>query len=132
TLAATPTRRTVFLESMRFLITTFLITAAAGLTASAAQAAKGMEVTFQDDAIFVQNQGYYPRDAAYQRLQELGVRRLRFNVIWANYNPRQLDDAIATARAHGIRVQLTLTGPAPRGAAGSTANGRVSKPNARK
>jgi hypothetical protein len=122
--------------------------AAAGVTAPA-EAAKRMEVTLQDDAIFVQDQGYYPREEAYDRLKELGVSRLRFNVIWANqlepssrdakkaprkprYDFDQLDVAVKTARKHKVRVQLTLTGPAPRWGARDSDNGRVVKPNAKR
>jgi hypothetical protein len=138
---------TITKRHRRSLVIGAALALAAALPATA-DAAKRMEVTLQDDAIFVQNQGYYPREVAYQRLEELGVTRLRMNALWAaqlepasanarrapsrpRYDFRRLDDAIDTARSHGIRVQLTLTGPAPRWGAGNSSNGRVVKPDAK-
>src|SRR4028119_49404 len=40
-----------------------------------------MEVALQDDAVFV-DQFYYPRDRALDQARELGVTRLRVNLMW--------------------------------------------------
>ena len=98
-------------------------------TASRAQAAPGMEVALQDDAVLLQHR-YYNSDRALGQLQELGVTRIRSNLLWAyvmpsgeahrrtqprhvDYDFSAYDRLIAAAAAHGIRVQLTIAGPAP-------------------
>ena len=102
-----------------------------------AQASRGMEVALSDDGIFV-HQSYYGRRRALRRARELGVTRLRVMLEWAGalreqakrrkppkrplYHLADIDDAIDAAAAAGIRVQLTLSGPAPRYA---TSNGRI-------
>ena len=115
----------------------------AGRVASA-HAARGMEVAIQDDQVFL-NQAWYGRERAFARARELGVTRLRVNFIWAReiahpggrrapadpgYNWGPFDSLIAQAATHGIKVQLTLTGPAPAWATGNHRVG-VYKPNAR-
>jgi hypothetical protein len=107
-----------------------------------ANAKPGMELALQDDAVFVE-QYWYNRDAAFQNLQDLGVTNLRVNVIWRNVSPNprskrsprsfnynfwRYDEVVNHAAAYGIRVQMALTGPAPRWAAGHK-NG-VYKPKA--
>jgi hypothetical protein len=102
-----------------------------------AHAAKGMEVALEDDPVFV-NQYYYDRERALQQAQQLGVSRIRVNLGWApslkgqanlrfpppapRYDFSQIDGIIDAAARYGIRVQLTLTGPAP---AFATSNRRV-------
>jgi len=102
-----------------------------------AHAAKGMEVAIEDDPVFV-NQYYYDRERALQQAVELGVTRIRVNLGWApsmggqqnlrfppslpRYNFTQVDGLIDAAARYGIRIQLTLTGPAP---AFATGNHRV-------
>jgi hypothetical protein len=99
-----------------------------------AHAAKGMEVALEDDPVFV-NQYYYDRERALQQAQELGVSRIRVNLGWApslkgqanlrfpppapRYDFSQIDSFIDAAARYGIRVQLTLTGPAPAFATGT-------------
>jgi hypothetical protein len=119
--------------------------AAAGLLipAASAHAARHMEVALQDDQVFL-NQSWYGRAKAFQRAKELGVTRLRVNFIWAHevVNPRRkhtpkdpgynwyhFDSLIDEAAAHGIRVEMTLTGPAPAWATGNHRLG-VYKPRA--
>jgi hypothetical protein len=119
--------------------------AAAGLLipASQAHAARHMEVALQDDQVFL-NQSWYGRDKAFQKAKELGVTRLRVNFIWAHevVNPRRrhtpkdpgynwyhYDSLIDQAAANGIRVEMTLTGPAPAWATGNHKMG-VYKPRA--
>jgi Cellulase (glycosyl hydrolase family 5) len=114
-----------------------LVAAAAILTGcmigpSESRAARGMEISLQDDAVFVQ--GKYSRvrgDKAFAHARALGVTRLRVNVLWAytlqpsefgkrkkpavlHYDFGVFDHLIDQAAANGIRVHLSLTGPAPR------------------
>ena len=102
-----------------------------------AHAARGMEVALEDDPVFV-NQYYYDRERALQQAQSLGVSRIRVNLGWApslqgranlrfppaapTYNFAAVDSFIDAAARYGIRIQLTLTGPAP---AFATGNHRV-------
>jgi len=106
-----------------------LLTLAISLTAvSSASAAHGMEIGLQDDAVFLY-QSYYNRDLALQQAKQLGVTRLRVNVLWnrvASAQERQrtapaqviygwwpYDSIVDTAAAYGIKVQMTVSGPAP-------------------
>lgn len=94
--------------------------------APAAGAGKKMEVALQDEAVFV-HRYFYSIDAAYAQARRLEVTWLRSNVIWskvlpgrevrAKRRPRHLhynwaiyDRLIREARAHGVKVELTLTG----------------------
>jgi hypothetical protein len=132
---------------MRRHLKNFTITAlaAAGLLipAASAHAARHMEIALQDDQVFL-NQSWYNRDKAFQKAEELGVTRLRVNFVWARevagprrkhtpknpgYNWWHFDNLIDTAAAHGMRVELTLTGPAPAWATGNHKVG-VYKPRA--
>jgi Cellulase (glycosyl hydrolase family 5) len=123
---------------------TSLILAGALLPAASAHAARHMEVALQDDQVFL-NQSWYGRAKAFARAQELGVTRLRVNFIWARevagprrrhapktpaYNWYHFDSLIDEAAAHGIRVEMTLTGPAPAWATGNHRVG-VYRPNPR-
>jgi GH35 family endo-1,4-beta-xylanase len=88
-----------------------------------------MEIGLQDDAVFVAQAGY-PRQAALDRASEIGVTTIRANMIWSRvmtpeqaarttrpstpvYDFSVFDALVDAARAHGLRVELTLTGPAP-------------------
>jgi hypothetical protein len=111
--------------------------AAASLHAAApADAAKRMEILLQDDGIFLYDKGQYERDTAFQVARQLGVTGLRINVHWwmtmpesqyrstvkpafVNYDWRIWDEAIARARAFGMRVQLALIGDPPAWACGN-------------
>src|SRR3954452_5654795 len=101
-------------------------------------AAPDIEIAVQDDAVLV-GRLYYDRERALSQLQELGVNRIRINLAWTEvlersqsgrrhqpgsvvYHWDKYDAAVNAALAHGIRVHLTLTGPAPRWA---TANHKV-------
>ena len=116
---------------------TALVASAAVLTgclidAGDSKAARGMELAIQDDAVFVGQQyknwrGDKPFDAA----RALGVTRQRVNLQWAyllpssqfnarnkpavlNYNFAGFDQLIDRAAENGVRIHLSLTGPAPR------------------
>ena len=101
------------------------------LSPSKSRAARGMELALQDDATFLIGGKRVPRAKAYSYLRQLGVTRLRVNALWAYTMPTgyyearrkpanipyqfgQLDDLVDQAAEHGIRVHLSLTGPAPR------------------
>ena len=102
-----------------------------------AHAARNMEVTVQDDAIFLYKSDYYDREVAFRQLRKLGASTLRINVQWfltmpqaqatATTKPIQVlydwsiwDDAINRARQYGIDVQLDLTGDPPTWACGAS------------
>ncbi|HEX4760491.1 MAG TPA: hypothetical protein VH256_06805 [Thermoleophilaceae bacterium] len=121
---------------VKTLIATALCAAGVLASAGSAHAARHMEVALQDDQVFL-NQSWYNREKAFDKARELGVTRLRVNFIWAHevagsrsghapahpaYNWWHFDDLINQAAARGIRVELTLTGPAP---AWATGNHRV-------
>ena len=100
-----------------------------------AHAAKKMEVTIQDDSVFLYGASYYSRDAALLQARALGASQLRMNVLWwqtmpaaqatAKRKPRNIDynwsvwdSAIDRARDYGLKVQLSLAGDPPRWACG--------------
>lgn len=95
------------------------------------RASRGMELALQDDATFLVGGKRVPREKAFTYARQLGVTRLRVNVLWAYTMPpgfyearrkpksipylfNQIDDLVDEAADHGIRVHLSLTGPAPR------------------
>lgn len=95
------------------------------------RAARGMELALQDDATFLIEGKRVPRERAFDLARQVGVTRLRANVLWsytmpeAQYKARRkpaqvtyifdlYDSLIDAAAEHGIRVHLSLTGPAPR------------------
>ena len=96
-----------------------------------ASAARGMQVAVQDDGLFLYQPGQYMGlDSAYRRLRAMRTSRLRMNVLWGyavtasqrklKRKPRNVvydwvlfDRAIRNARRRGMKVQLTLSGPAP-------------------
>jgi hypothetical protein len=104
---------------------------------SAAAARTPLEVAVQDDGVFV-GPSTYSRDLALQQARAMGVTRIRVNAYWSHfvrqatdttapktplYDWSTLDSLIDAAKAYGIRVQLTLTGPAP---AFATSNRQIS------
>jgi hypothetical protein len=132
---------------MRRHLKNFTITAIAAvgvlMPAATAHAARHMEVALQDDQVFL-NQSWYGRAKAFQKAEQLGVTRLRVNFIWSRevagarshhaprhpaYNWYHFDSLIDEAAAHGIRIEMTLTGPAPAWATGNHRIG-VYKPRA--
>jgi hypothetical protein len=98
-----------------------------------AHAAAGMELALQDDAVFV-DQRWMERDVALDHAVELGATRIRVNVLWARllvgdaysrhtpetvtYDFSRIDALQAAAAARGIKLQLTIAGPAPAWATG--------------
>jgi hypothetical protein len=112
--------------------------------ATPANAAQGMELQLQDDNVFL-NGALHP-DRAYGLLGQLRTARLRVNVLWAASNGNQarrrsrprnprydftgLDSVVRNARARGVKLLFTITGPAPAWATGNKKRG-VFKPNAK-
>jgi hypothetical protein len=101
------------------------------LAAGDARAARGMELAIQDDALFVQGNKRWKGNKAFDYARQLGVTRIRVNLLWVytmsraqsqarrkpasiNYNFTQIDELIDRAASNGIRIHLSLTGPAPR------------------
>lgn len=134
---------------MRKLLAAALVAAISLSAATSAHAARGMEVGLQDDAVFLYQQ-YYSRDLALQQARQLGVTRLRVNVLWNRvaaaqnsqrmapaqvlYNWAPYDSLVDAAAAYGIKVQMTIAGPAPAWANGKHRPGLHNgayKPNAR-
>src|SRR3954447_17486958 len=119
---------------LRFLIAGLsLLTLAVALPARA-HAAAGMEFALQDDAVFV-DQRWMERDTALDHAVELGATRVRVNVLWSRllvadadsrktprtvtYDFSRIDALQAAAAARGIKLQLTIAGPAPAWATGN-------------
>ena len=130
---------------IRKLLIAALATVSVFIPAAQAHAARHMEIALQDDQVFL-NQSWYGRAKAFTRAEQLGVTRLRVNFIWSHeiahprgrhvphdpgYNWWHFDSLIDEAAAHGIRVELTLTGPAPAWATGNHRIG-VYKPSSRR
>ncbi len=115
-----------------------------------ARAARGMELAIQDDSLFVQGNKRFRGNKAFRYVKQLGVTRIRVNLLWAytmprpqynarrkpatiNYDFTQIDQLIDRAASNGIRIHLSLTGPAPRWANAKRAKTKRAwfKPNAR-
>ena len=123
-----------------------LLAAAALALPSSSSAATGMEIAVQDDhALVTQAYGIPVRDKSLDLAGEFNTTWVRANVLWSAANGSQAkqksapsspsydftgyDELIMAARARGMQVQLTLTGPAPAWAAGNKKMGPF-KPNA--
>jgi hypothetical protein len=134
---------------------TALVASAAVLTgclvdAGESRAARGMELALQDDAVFVeQKYRNLQVDKAFGLARGLGVTRQRVNLLWAytmpesqfnarnkpaaiNYDFTRFDQLVDQAARNGVRIHLSLTGPAPRWANAKRATARRAwyKPNA--
>jgi hypothetical protein len=112
-----------------------LLTLTSALAVQApAHGAHGMELAVQDDAVLMSRlYGSVPRTM--KLVTQLKASRIRANVTWSYvvgkaarrrtapkhiaYNWTGYDALIREAAARGIRVQLTLTGPAPAWATGN-------------
>jgi hypothetical protein len=127
--------------SVRMLMLALVLLCAFALPAPA-QAARGMQVAVQDEGLLLYRLGQYMGvDSAYRQLRAMKTSRVRINVLWATavsesqrklkrkprkviYNWSLYDRAISSARQRGLKVQLTLSGPAP---AWATPRKRLSK-----
>jgi beta-glucosidase/6-phospho-beta-glucosidase/beta-galactosidase len=102
-------------------------------TGTSAHAARGMEVAVQDDAVLMGFYGNGPK--VLKLMSQLRATRIRMNVNWRavvgkaarrrkapkriDYNWSGYDGAARSAYRRGMRLQLTLTGPAPAWATGN-------------
>lgn len=104
------------------------------LVPARAHAASNMELALQDDNVFLDSM-YMTQAEGLNRAVDLDVSRIRVNVLWARslvsgadshtkpakpvYDFSKIDALQAAAEARGIKLQLTIAGPAP---AWATAN----------
>ena len=112
-----------------------------------AQASRTMEIGIQDDAVFLHQWGY-SRPAALDRAQEIGVTTIRANVLWSRvltgsqanrrtrpakprYDFTLFDGLVNDARERGMKVELTLTGTAPRWATAEKVKAANRNPSAK-
>jgi hypothetical protein len=126
--------RTLALRPLIALAALTAVLLACAVAPREAEAARSLEIALQDDSVFV-GQRYLDRERAFRHARALGVTRLRVNALWAysmplrqaraRRRPRQilwnfagLDSVIDHAARHGIRVHVSLTGPAPAWASG--------------
>jgi len=117
------------------------------LLPASAHAARGMEFALWDDDVFL-DQAWMDRETALDHAVELRAKRIRVNLLWSRllvhgaearrepeggpvYDFSRVDALLAAAADRGIKLQLTITGPAP---AWATANRKVGnhRPDARK
>ncbi|MGI8632466.1 MAG: hypothetical protein ACR2NA_07965 [Solirubrobacterales bacterium] len=119
-------------RSARTLIFLVSLLATAALAPSPAGASPALEVGIQDDALLT----YGAAETAMSGWREIGIRRVRYNVVWnkvapapfstrgpeafdgsdhrdPGYDWSRVDRAVRGAAARGLRVQLTITGPGP-------------------
>jgi hypothetical protein len=100
--------------------------------AGESRAAHKMELAIQDDAALVEGKyRQWQGDKPYNFARGIGVTRVRVNLLWSytlpasqykartkpavlNYNFSSFDALVDRAAANGVRVHLSLTGPAPR------------------
>jgi hypothetical protein len=87
------------------------------------KASASMEFALQDDDVFVHQRGF-DRDRALDHAVDLGVSRIRVNVLWSRvpasggssdpvYDFSAIDALQEAAADRGIKLQLTIAGPAP-------------------
>ena len=103
---------------------TIAIAAAAALLAAgigAQSASARMDVAIQDESVFLHQQFPYNVTTAYSQAKALGVKWIRFNILWGDYAAyckkygrskcfKPWDDAVDRARANGVQVQITIAG----------------------
>jgi hypothetical protein len=114
-----------------------LVPLALAVAAPPANAAKGLEIGLQDDGQLLSDNPLV-RQNALEHARALGATALRTNLHWAKvvsdpeaaaapapptYDFERVDRMVDEAAAYGIRVQITITGPAPAWASG---DGKVS------
>ena len=125
---------------LKFLLALTLTLALATALTPTANAAKGMEIAVQDDAVLFAGL-YSSPPVALDLSQQLFVSRIKVTVVWSyvvgrttakkkkapkhiKYNWSGYDNLINASRARGIKLQLALAGPAP---AWATTNHKVGR-----
>jgi hypothetical protein len=110
----------------------------------AAGAAPRQELAVQDDSVLL-HRHYGDADLALKRAANMGAKRIRVNLQWAwqmseehrkarkepqdlRYDFSTLERLYTDATAYGLKLQVTLTEPAPRWATGNKSVGK-NKPN---
>jgi hypothetical protein len=132
---ASPSRQSISRRALALLAAVAAVVAASAALPRDAEAARNLEIALQDDSVFV-GQRYIDRKRAFRLARALGVTRLRVNANWAysmpinqtraRRKPKQvfwgfpgLDSVVDAAAENGIRVHLSVTGPAPVWASGN-------------
>ncbi len=141
--------RVPFAALLALTVAAALVAALWLLVPGEARAARGLELGIQDHALFVQGNKRWPAERSFRYAMAIGVTRIRVDLLWAwsmpspqagarrrpsqiHYQFTQVDNLIDSARRHGIRVHLSLTGPSPRWAnARRSSNQSWYKPNPR-
>src|SRR5437764_905440 len=77
-----------------------------------AKPARAFEIAVQDDRTFLAGTSY-SKERAYNQARAIGATLLRVNVVyadWVRFGPGPYDSLVDRARAHGLRLQMTLLG----------------------
>ena len=144
-IGATKQGLSAFTMAMRLLLATAALLACL-VVAGPARAASDLELAVQDDPVLL-NHSYGPWALALDRAQAMGAKRIRVNLRWAyqmpasqrtarraphrvNWDFAALERLLGEATDHGMKLQVTLTGPAPAFATASHKLG-VNRPEAR-
>jgi hypothetical protein len=132
---------------LRLLFASMIVCVAAVAMVPSADAARKMEIAVADDNVFLK--GLWDPFTGFRKARDLNATWVRVNVGWdqalgsqaderrepsnITYNWTPWDDLIARAANEGLKVELTLVGPAPRWASGNRKSGfPIVRPNARK
>jgi hypothetical protein len=107
------------MRATKTLLTAVLTAAIALVAVGVAHAAPGMEKAIEDEDVFVDGKTLSPNQG-YQRLADLGIKRMRILVTSASvrtgngFDFGKYDRAVNQAMQRGIRVQMVLIGRYPR------------------
>lgn len=121
--------------------------ALAALATAAPTSAHALELAVQDDPVLL-HRSYGDTSLAFNRTAAMGAKRIRVNLAWANQMPHaqaaartrparidwnfsELERLYADAAARGLKLQVSLTGPAPAWATSSRKIG-YTRPDARR
>ena len=133
------------MKARRLFLAVAALSAVAAVGPQSAAAMRGMEVAVQDDLLFLHRGAaagpYMDRDTAFGKMRAMQGSALRVNVLWTHAvaddqehlkrKPRRVrydwapyESLVDLARGYGVRVQFSLTGPAP---AWGTPTGEVAR-----
>jgi hypothetical protein len=131
------------MKTRKVLLAAAALASAFAATPAPAGAARGMEVALQDDLLFLHRGAqfgqYYSRDTAFDQMRAMQGSALRVNLVWTHavandqerlakkpkvvrYDWAPYENLVKLARGYGVRIQFSLTGPAP---AWGTESGKV-------